>query len=904
MTLPGHDGGRPVVAADLLRVRWPLEPALRGDRRAVAYTVSGLDAESDALTYDVHLVTLDGAGRSVGASRRIDGCRAPRWAPTGTLLACAATVGEPGLVAVDPVAVTDSTDAAARRIFAGRVVDFDWSPDGTRVAVLSPPAGLALIDVASGERQTWAVPSDARLVRWSPHRDTVAVVAGTDGLDGHPLVSTVTLVDPATGAASELLTWNGPVLNARWSPDGSVLAIVGHDRGAAGWEPEGVWLLARDGGAPTELTAGHDIWFGRVVRGDDERAFGAAPLAWSPDGSSVLTTIVDGGSSRVVSVDHDGRLTDVVAGERAVLEFAVAGAGPVPAFAFTWSDPSQPGELSLLDGGVDRQLTELNTAWRSEVELAPTVALRASDPDDPAAPTVEGWLTVPPSTSAPLVVQVHGGPHHPVGLRFSFDTQRLAALGFAVLRSNPRGSTGRGREFARAVQANWGGPDLRDVLALTGAAGAYDGVDGDRAAIVGESYGGFLVYWTVVTTGRYLAAIAENGISDPFTLAVGPRGPNFWWLEFGVEPRDDPGAYRSRSAAALADRVTTPLLLLHAEDDDNVPIGQSELMHRALTERGKPVRFVTVPGEGHMVNVFGRPSHRLRRTRRVRRVLCSSISSPTVLSQESSHEDQPLRVLHGEPCARSAHRSLDRLQRESCVCVGQVDRRRRHRRVGRDLRLARHAGHRRRPCAPGCSPSRVRCAPCCGSFASPVVGWWAAAWRAARSPSHSRTCMGPPPRRVGGEAYGGPVRADVRAYAASGGYIEGVHPRDTWPDELAGRWSRVHCDQVPDRRLSHRRGGGDARRGPQPDARRIRLMADGNAAYMFRKRCGWGGPRPTSGSRWYEEPMEQRGGTSAIPSSTAALDIGLAGGEGLVSRHRRRPLPRRNGGRHRAARSR
>lgn len=607
MTTGDRPDARSVTAADLVRLRWPLEPALRSDGRAVAYVVSGPSSELDSLAYDVVVDELDASAMLVGATWRVERCRAPKWAPDGVALACVRAAGEPGLLVVQP------GGNARSGVFAGPVVDFDWSPDGTRLAVLSTPGALHLVDIARDATVVRSVPDGARLVRWSPGGAELAVVSGTDGLDPRPLVSTVTLITSGDEPPRELLAWNGPIGNARWSPDGSALALVGHDRGAAGWEQDGVWLLGYDGEAPVELTVGRDLWFGRAVRGDDERALGLAPLEWSPDGASVLTTTVDGGRSRIVRIGLDGKLTDVVAGDRAVLEFDAAMSGDAQMFAFTWSDPRNPGELSVAVGGAERQLTRVNAIWLDEVELAPTVTIRAKDPDDPAAPVVEGWLTIPQARPAPLVVQVHGGPHHAVGWRFSFDAQRLAAHGFAVVRTNPRGSTGRGREFARAVQADWGGPDLRDLLAQTDAAAGYPGVDGARVAIIGESYGGFMANWAVATTERFTAAIAENGIADPLALALRPRGPNFWWIEFGASPHDDPDRYRNRSAAARAAQVATPLLVIHAEDDDNVPIHQGELMHRALTERGLPAEFVAVPEEGHMVNVFGRPSHRLAR---------------------------------------------------------------------------------------------------------------------------------------------------------------------------------------------------------------------------------------------------------------------------------------------------
>lgn len=609
MTSADRTSGRPVVASDLLRLRWPLEPAMRSDGRAVAYVVSGPSAQLDALAYDVVIDELDDSGRRVGATRRVDGCRAPNWSPGGATLACVQVIGEPGVV------VVGSPGYEPRRVFAGPVIDFDWSPTGSHLAVLTTHDTVVLVAATGDDQRTFGAPEGSRLVRWAPGGVELALVGGTDGLDERPLVSTVTLVDVATEKRQVWLAWSGPVRNAAWSPTERVLAVVGHDRGPAGWEHDGVWLARGSDEPAIKLTGGHDLGFGRAVRGDDERALGLAPLQWCGDGTSVLTTVVDGGRSRIVRVGLDGVVTDVVAGERAALEVAAAASSTT--LVFTWSDPSNPGELSALVEGVERPLTDINAAWLAEVALAPTVALNARDADDASAPEVDGWLTLPPeqpAEPAPLVVQVHGGPHLPVGWRFSFDAQRLAALGFAVLRGNPRGSTGRGREFARAIEGDWGGPDLRDVLALTEAAAGRAGVDGSRAAIVGESYGGFMASWAVVTSDRFAAAIAENAIFDPLQLALGPRGPSFWWVEFAASAHDEPGRYRARSSAARAADVAAPLLLIHAEDDDNVLIGQSELMHQALVARGLPVRFVTVPGEGHMVNVFGRPSRRLART--------------------------------------------------------------------------------------------------------------------------------------------------------------------------------------------------------------------------------------------------------------------------------------------------
>lgn len=134
--------------------------------------------------------------------------------------------------------------------------------------------------------------------------------------------------------------------------------------------------------------------------------------------------------------------------------------------------------------------------------------------------------------------------------------------------------------------------------------------------------------WAIATTDRFVAAIAENSITEPLALALGPRGPNFWWLEFDASPHDQPERFVDRSALSIADSIMTPLLLVHAEDDDNCLIDQSESLYATLAAQGKDVQMIRVPGEGHFVNVFGRLSSRLMRTAEIDRFLCRHLVDP------------------------------------------------------------------------------------------------------------------------------------------------------------------------------------------------------------------------------------------------------------------------------------
>jgi dipeptidyl aminopeptidase/acylaminoacyl peptidase len=201
-----------------------------------------------------------------------------------------------------------------------------------------------------------------------------------------------------------------------------------------------------------------------------------------------------------------------------------------------------------------------------------------------------------------------------VGQRFSFETHRLAALGYAVLAPNPRGSLGYGDASSRAVVGDWGGDDLRDVLTAVDAAVATGEVDPARLAITGVSYGGYLTLWAVTQDHRFRLAIAENGISDLVgAFGTGEDGGASFASEMGGLPWERRDTWVDRSPLHHADAIHTPVLLLHAELDQNCTIAQSEQLYAALRALGREVAFVRVPGEGHLMDLVGSARFRLAR---------------------------------------------------------------------------------------------------------------------------------------------------------------------------------------------------------------------------------------------------------------------------------------------------
>jgi dipeptidyl aminopeptidase/acylaminoacyl peptidase len=187
-----------------------------------------------------------------------------------------------------------------------------------------------------------------------------------------------------------------------------------------------------------------------------------------------------------------------------------------------------------------------------------------------------------------------------------------------VLTGNPRGSGGYGRAFASAIRGRWGSDDLRDVYSLIDSACQLPDVDHERLALTGVSYGGYLVLSAITETRRFRAAICENGISNLVALWGVDDDAGVWLArELGGSPWERPDLYLAASPITRADRAQAPLLLVHADLDHSCPIAQSEQMYAALRCVGREVKFLRLHGEGHLVNLVGRPSRRLARAQAV-----------------------------------------------------------------------------------------------------------------------------------------------------------------------------------------------------------------------------------------------------------------------------------------------
>ena len=210
---------------------------------------------------------------------------------------------------------------------------------------------------------------------------------------------------------------------------------------------------------------------------------------------------------------------------------------------------------------------------------------------------MDGWILKPPDFDAtkkyPLIVQIHGGPNTQYGYGFLHEMQMLAANGYVVLYTNPRGSIGYGHDFALAVRGAWAEKDSLDILAGVDAVIAKGYIDEQRLAVMGGSYGGFMTNWLIGHSDRFKAAITDRSVTDRSSFfGSSDIGWKFAVDDLESTPYEDPARHQRMSPISYVKNISTPLLIIHSESDLRCNIEQAEQLFAALKYMGCEVLSV------------------------------------------------------------------------------------------------------------------------------------------------------------------------------------------------------------------------------------------------------------------------------------------------------------------------
>ncbi|HEY4817715.1 MAG TPA: S9 family peptidase [Candidatus Acidoferrum sp.] len=638
---------RPITIDDLFQIREVSDPQQSPDAQFVAYTVKTLSLKEDKSEERIWTVPTSTAGAdAIPMTAEGVSSSHPRWSPDGKYLAFLSARNE----GKAQVWLLNRSGGEAQRLTdtPQDVDDFAWSPDGTRlVVILRDPSEEELAAAKTKEKED-AADKDKKAKTKKPWvidrlQFKTDEVGYLDRRRAHLYV-----LDLATKNLTQITSGDYDDAHPAWSPDGRLLAFASNrskpdpdrtyntdiwavaanntDKGAQliqvttnpgdddtpSWSPDGklityitqldphlfqyathhIAVSPANGGAARVLTQSFD-------RNATEPRF-------SPDGGSIYFIADDDGTQNLCRVPvSGGEVTRAINGRFMLYAYSVAKNGDIAAQI---DMPDRPSEIYAQPASSNKltRLTKTNDAFLTQLKLVQPEYIQFKSKD---GTPVHGYLYKPldytPGKKYPTILRPHGGPVWAYYAEFTHLAQLLAAHGYAVLLPNPRGSTGYGENFAKAIYADWGNKDYQDDIAIVDYAIAQGIADPDKLGVGGWSYGGISTDFIIAQTTRFKAAISGAGEANNTSMYAHDQYQRDYETELG-RPWENHALYDKLSPFYKVANITTPTLFMGGDIDWNVPILGGEQMYQAMKSLGRETQLVVYPGEYHE---FKAPSH-------------------------------------------------------------------------------------------------------------------------------------------------------------------------------------------------------------------------------------------------------------------------------------------------------
>lgn len=420
--------------------------------------------------------------------------------------------------------------------------------------------------------------------------------------------------DPPRALTQDPLTVSQGVV----APDGRTIYFLASNHEDLGYDNVGLYRTDILGLDAVRVAPGWDRPLADVSI-SDMPAPGSNPLRFDADPRHLFVLTTTNGTTELARVDLESNRVDLVTTRDQVFySYDVSHDRQFAALAT--STPVNPGQLIWLDLTTQAHdvIADPNQEVLQELKLAtPTRFVARAD----NGPALDGWVMKPvdakPGEKVPTLLEIHGGPMMMYAQAFFFEFQWLAANGYGIVYSNPRGSQGYGRDFCLAIKDRWGYLDYQDVMAaLDTAIQQEDWIDTERLGVLGGSYGGYMTNWIVSHSDRFKAAITMRSVVD-WKSMIGTGDLGWYWVRRAdnVWPwSDNDQWYREQSPITYVGNITTPLLIEHQEGDLRCPIEQGEILFTAMKYFNRaPVKFIRYPNEFHGMSRNGKPWHRVYR---------------------------------------------------------------------------------------------------------------------------------------------------------------------------------------------------------------------------------------------------------------------------------------------------
>jgi dipeptidyl aminopeptidase/acylaminoacyl peptidase len=653
---------RRIGADDLYRLQLVSEPRLSPDGSLIVYTLSRVDQKNEKKYANLWIADTrrDKAPRQFTFGDHSD--THPRWSPDGKQLAFLSNRGDaekPAQLYIIPV---DGGEAQKLCTIEGTIRDHKWSPDGQRLLCTIRKTDPEKLEREKDEEKKklgvvarhykrlmykldgegylpderwhlWAVEVETgkalqltdHLIydeydpTWSPDGGWIAFLSNrTEDPDAHPDSIDLFIMPSGGGELKKIETPLGNKSLPSFSPDGRWIAYFGSEGEGVWYKNEELWMVGADPDRNTpvrSLTASYDIHASPDTIGDTGSPE-QMPPTWSTDGGSIYFMASIHGSSVLKSVSITGeRLTEIIPEGGAVGSYSFD--RDQKRVAYTYSRIDHPAQVYTMQmtSGEAHQVTYHNRELFDELDLGQIECVWFKGPD---GNDLQGWVLKPPgfdpSKKYPSILEIHGGPLTQYGNVFMHEFYFLAAKGYVVYFSNPRGGRGYGEEHAAAIWGKWGTVDYEDLMAWADYLAQQPYIDTERMGVTGGSYGGYMTVWIIGHTDRFKAAVTQRCVSN-FISMWGSSDMN-WHFQFPIRnkpPFEDLQAYWEMSPIAYIGNAKTPTKVLHNEMDLRCPIEQGEQVFVSLKRIGVDTEMVRFPEEFHGLSRTGRTDRRVAR---------------------------------------------------------------------------------------------------------------------------------------------------------------------------------------------------------------------------------------------------------------------------------------------------